>query len=571
MRPHRSIGSVRYLWRLAIIAMIMLLCRPIAIYPQGFGVFKKDVHFYRLRLPKLFVHNFDIALRVDATTPLRDFSASEFKRTLEQELTSGEPRINLYSPQPQIVIDCQLNGLTRTETWTKKSEYERQKVGEKEELNKKTQKMEKKDVYKDVKVENRYRTVTWSASIAFRITETNSLTTLASDRNTYSESKEFKEKDYVSKPDLNLQGWANLTAKEIAAYVVPTREQVRILLPKGKLDSISDKIEDRKLAEALQELEDMPSLKKPEDEAYKFYILGACYEVMAYTNDQTDLLNQYLEQSAKNYAKALDIKPDEKYFREAQHRLQSSVAIYKELRERYYAAQKTPNESRPKESLARPSPTSLSVTEFKPTASPSPPSPVKTEPKRGTEPPSKSQSETKATDPLTNETIVRLVKAKLSEENIIATINEAPATSFDLSPNAQLQLLQAGVTNPVISAMRQAADRKKVGDAPAAPAAAVNVSGVWHVTVKMPSGTINPILVLKQEGEKLTGTYKASERDLPLIGTIRGNEILFSYYANYPKQEFEVKFAGKLEGQNSMKGKATLGKIGEAPWMAKKQ
>jgi hypothetical protein len=62
---------------------------------------------------------------------------------------------------------------------------------------------------------------------------------------------------------------------------------------------------------------------------------------------------------------------------------------------------------------------------------------------------------------LTNETIVRLVKARLSEENIIATINEAPVVSFDLSSNAQMQLIQAGVTNRIISAMRQAAKRSK--------------------------------------------------------------------------------------------------------------
>ncbi len=569
MRQHCSRRSVRNLCRFAIIAMIILLSMPMAIYPQGFGIIKKDVHFSRLRPPKLFVHTFDVAVRVDS---LRNISEWDFKRSLERELASGEPRINLNSPQPQIIIVCQLNSLSETETWTKKSEYERQKVGEEEVWNEKKQKMEKKDVYKSVKVEKRYRTVTWSTSIDFRIAEAKSATMLASDNKIYSESKEFKEGQSVSKP-LNLQGWLNLTAKEIAAYLVPTREEVRILLPKGKLDDISDKIEERKLAEALQELEAMPSLKKPEDEAYKFYILGACYEAMAYENDKTDLLNHYLEQGAKNYAKALDIKPDEKRFREAQNRLQTSVAIYKELNERYYAVQKT---SKPKESLATPSSNPFSKTGFKPAAHASPPPSPKTEPKTATEmktsTPSKSQPETKTTDALTNETIVRLVKARLSEENIIATINEAPAVSFDLSSNAQVQLLQAGVTNPVISAMRQAANHKKEGDAPATPAAAtVNVSGVWYVTVKMPSGTINSILVLKQEGEKLTGTYKASERDLPLIGIIGGNDIIFSYYANHPKQEFEVKFAGKLEGKDSLKGKATLGKLGEAPWMAKKQ
>jgi hypothetical protein len=56
--------------------------------------------------------------------------------------------------------------------------------------------------------------------------------------------------------------------------------------------------------------------------------------------------------------------------------------------------------------------------------------------------------------------IISVEKAGLSEENILATLTEAPAVSFDLSSNAQMQLIQAGVTNRMISAMRQAKKSK---------------------------------------------------------------------------------------------------------------
>jgi hypothetical protein len=67
---------------------------------------------------------------------------------------------------------------------------------------------------------------------------------------------------------------------------------------------------------------------------------------------------------------------------------------------------------------------------------------------------SESKPASEATVALNNETIIKLVKAGLSEENIIATISEASAVSFDLSPNGQVQLIQAGVSNRIISAMR---------------------------------------------------------------------------------------------------------------------
>jgi hypothetical protein len=458
MKRHRSRRSIRKLCRFFVIGMIILLSRPMAIYPQGFGVIKKDVHFSRLRLPKIFINSFDVAVRVNSFARSTDLSASDFQSKLESQIASGNQQINLNPQRPKIVIACQLSDVNRTEIWTKKYETQRQKVGQKEVWNEKKQKMEKKDNYEDVKVEVPYLRVSWKASITFRIYEVATAKVLASDRDSFYHSNEYKEGKGALDSVPGIQDWANRTALQIAAYVVPTREQVRILLPKGKLDRISDKIEERKLAEALQELEDMPALKKPEDEAYKFYILGACYEAMAYQNDKTDLLDQYLEQGAKNYAKALDIKPDEKYFREAQERLQTSVANYKELNERYYAAQKTPKESKPKEPLATPSPTSLSVTGSRSASSANSLAPPKTEPKTATEskpsPPSKSTPEAKATETLTNETIVRMVKAGLSEENILATINETQAVSFDPSPNAQLQLIQAGVTNRLINAMR---------------------------------------------------------------------------------------------------------------------
>lgn len=478
---------------------------------QGFGIFKKDIHYYRLRPPKVPFGYFAIDVRVGIIEPPKTYSyaipkdkpkgyvsrpltspgltPSDFQNRLERFIQAGDPRINVNPQLPQLIVDCKFIGISRTESWSKRSETQKQKVGEQEVYNEKKKKMEKKDVEENVKVDVPYLKITWELVISFEIEDAQTRQRLAADRYRYYETEDYKEGKNAAQWPTNLRSWADQQAQEIAAYVVPTREPVKLLLPKGKLDDISDKIEKRQLQEALQQLEDMPALKKSEDEAYKFYILGVCYEAMAYETGQDNLAGRYFEQAGLNYTKALGIKPDEKYFKEAQTRLQTSIAYHKRLSGSVYASGKTTEDGNRKAPLNTLQTGTSSVTAIKPansgdTTRPDrvesknifePIIPPKTEAKNSpesktTEPkaaeskaaplPAKPKTENKDSEALTNDTIIKLVKAGLSEENVIATINEARATSFDLSPNAQVQLIQSGVTNRIISAMRQAKKSK---------------------------------------------------------------------------------------------------------------
>ena len=60
-----------------------------------------------------------------------------------------------------------------------------------------------------------------------------------------------------------------------------------------------------------------------------------------------------------------------------------------------------------------------------------------------------------AAEILTNETILRLVKAGLGEETIIPAIGQQPAR-FDRSPQALIDLKKAGATDRVLNAMLSA-------------------------------------------------------------------------------------------------------------------
>ncbi len=82
---------------------------------------------------------------------------------------------------------------------------------------------------------------------------------------------------------------------------------------------------------ALETYETAPPFPKPEDDAYRLYDIGVAYEALAYQSEDQKATMKYLDQAAINYGKAIDAKPDEKYFVEPQKRIETAIAHYKEL------------------------------------------------------------------------------------------------------------------------------------------------------------------------------------------------------------------------------------------------
>ena len=104
----------------------------------------------------------------------------------------------------------------------------------------------------------------------------------------------------------------------------------------------------------------------------------------------------------------------------------------------------------------------------------------------------------------------------------------------------------------------------------AAGAQTTNVSGNWKLTFETPNGPAGPSVVLKQEGEKLTGTYKGRFGESPLEGVVKGTEIKFTVKVNAQGQEVLVEYAGTVDG-DKMKGKVKFGEMGEADFTGKKE
>lgn len=104
---------------------------------------------------------------------------------------------------------------------------------------------------------------------------------------------------------------------------------------------------------------------------------------------------------------------------------------------------------------------------------------------------------------------------------------------------------------------------------PSWAADSANVAGEWNITVETPNGPGTPTLVLKQDGENLTGTYKGRYGETPLKGTIKGNEIAFSTTISIQGQDLEITYKGTVDG-DGMKGKATFGAAGDGSFSGKR-
>jgi hypothetical protein len=98
-----------------------------------------------------------------------------------------------------------------------------------------------------------------------------------------------------------------------------------------------------------------------------------------------------------------------------------------------------------------------------------------------------------------------------------------------------------------------------------------NITGVWNFTVETPSGSGTPTFTLKQEGEKVTGTYKGQLGEAPVTGTVKGSDVMLTIKLSPQGEEITVTYTGKITGKDAMSGKAVFGSLGEGTWTAKKK
>ncbi len=99
----------------------------------------------------------------------------------------------------------------------------------------------------------------------------------------------------------------------------------------------------------------------------------------------------------------------------------------------------------------------------------------------------------------------------------------------------------------------------------------VDVSGDWEITSEGREGPMTRDAHFEQDGENITVTMQGFRGDeMTGEGTIKGNEIEWSFNLTTQRGDMTITYNGNVEG-DTMSGTVQFGDFGSREWTAKKK
>lgn len=102
-------------------------------------------------------------------------------------------------------------------------------------------------------------------------------------------------------------------------------------------------------------------------------------------------------------------------------------------------------------------------------------------------------------------------------------------------------------------------------------AAAVDINGVWEMTLQTPQGeqTVDATFVQDKEAIKVS-MMGPQGIEMKGEGTLKETDVEWTMTISAQMGEFVLVFKGKVDGE-TMSGEVQMGDFGSAPWAAKKK
>jgi hypothetical protein len=102
-------------------------------------------------------------------------------------------------------------------------------------------------------------------------------------------------------------------------------------------------------------------------------------------------------------------------------------------------------------------------------------------------------------------------------------------------------------------------------------AAAVDVTGVWEMTIQTPQGEMKADATFVQDKEAIKVTMPGPQGiEMKGEGTIKDKDIEWTVTLSSPMGELVLVYKGKVDG-DTMSGEVQAGDYGSSPWSAKKK
>lgn len=96
-----------------------------------------------------------------------------------------------------------------------------------------------------------------------------------------------------------------------------------------------------------------------------------------------------------------------------------------------------------------------------------------------------------------------------------------------------------------------------------------SVAGSWDLSINGPEGPITAGAVLKQDGDKVSGTISSPQGETQVAGTMTGKTMALAFQVVTPQGNLDIKVTAEVNGAE-MKGMMDFG-MGQADFTGKKK
>lgn len=411
----------------------ILLCTTAADGQFRRGMFGEshEVTLFPIQPPATLLPPGSVEVRVRNLTGASARIVERMRDSLERQLTSNDTRLTVVDKNADVTITATLTEWSESRRNSTKYVSETRQIGTRQ-VKDKDGKMKTEPIYEYGR--NRPSVVVSGAAGVRLEVQRRAGAPMADETARHTVQEEhLLDASPPSRDAVEDQLLDNLVQKA-AGQISPGRFPVRVLLARSsEVDPFNELAKNRRWNEWLKELQTVKPNRDRKRDAYRFHNVAVAHEALAYEAATPEESLEELTQASRLIGQAALLNNDEKYIAEAAERIARSTAAYQRLATMY--AQLTD-------------------------APPPPPAPAPSQPARGGAVEKAPAADKPATaTALTNKDIIDLAAAGLDDENLIASVNDAKAVSFDLTPAGLKALLAGKVSNRVINAMRARAKK----------------------------------------------------------------------------------------------------------------
>jgi hypothetical protein len=395
-----------------------------AQFRRGLGE-AREVMLFPIEPPAMLLPSnatVEVMVRNASSAPAR--IADRVKDLLARQLADNDPRLQLTDKNGDIVLTATLTEFTESRRNSTKYVSETRQVGTRE-VTDKNGKTRTEPIYEYGR--NRPSVVIRAnATVRVEVRRRQGGTSLADETARHAVSEEHIADQNPPSRDAVEDQLIDNVIRKAAGRVSPGRRPVNVLLARSDdVDRYNELAQNRRWQEWESSLLTVKPHRDRKRDAYRLHNLAVAQESLAYEAAEVEDALNHLGRAREIITQAAAQHPDEKYITESLTRINASETAYRQVAALQQQTNTRPAANAPTRSDTRrasPAPTTASGT---------------------------------GGDTLSNADVIELRAAGLDDDNLIATIKAAKATTFDLSPAGLRSLLQAKVSNRVITAMRE--------------------------------------------------------------------------------------------------------------------